>query len=286
MKKIGVGLVGSGFMGRSHAHAFRERRRVGQVCAIQRQGEEPVVGQLVDQHAGQQSQPHRSDGEPRTAHLPVGRSIGPALEMGDVLAILRGEPAAPDDLRSRALLLAGALLELGGAAAAGQGRALARETLDSGAALRKFERICIAQGGFREPVRARRQHVMTAGRSGVVRRIDNRKISRLAKLAGAPDWPAAGLELHVRLGDSVAAGQPVVTLHADSETELSYPLAYAAANRMPQAITELQKSLLAVEHYDHPLTCMALLALGRIAFDEGKYEAAITYCHEATISGA
>jgi tetratricopeptide (TPR) repeat protein len=69
-------------------------------------------------------------------------------------------------------------------------------------------------------------------------------------------------------------------------SQLELGLALAAANRMPQAITELQKSLLAAGQYDHPLTCLGLLELGRIAFEQGKYEAAITYFHEATISGA
>jgi tetratricopeptide (TPR) repeat protein len=68
--------------------------------------------------------------------------------------------------------------------------------------------------------------------------------------------------------------------------EIELGLAYAAANRMPQAISELQKGLLAAGQYDHPLTCVALLELGRIAFEQGKYEAATTYFHEATISGA
>ncbi len=69
-------------------------------------------------------------------------------------------------------------------------------------------------------------------------------------------------------------------------SQLELGLALAAANRMPQAISELQKSLLAAGQYDHPLTCVGLLELGRIAFEQGKYEAAVTYLHEATISGA
>ena len=63
-------------------------------------------------------------------------------------------------------------------------------------------------------------------------------------------------------------------------------LAYASSNRIPQAISELQKSLIAAGRYDHPLTCVAFLELGRIAFEQTKYEAAVTYFHEATISAA
>ncbi|MBW8883883.1 MAG: CHAT domain-containing protein [Planctomycetia bacterium] len=53
-----------------------------------------------------------------------------------------------------------------------------------------------------------------------------------------------------------------------------------------EAVSELQKSLVAAGQYDHPLTCVAFLELGRIAFEQGKFEAAVTYFHEATISGA
>jgi thymidine phosphorylase len=59
--------------------------------------------------------------------------------------------------------------------------------------------------------------------------IDNRKIARLAKLAGAPEVKAAGVEMHVRVGDTVEAGQPVCTLHAETPAELNYALDYAAS---------------------------------------------------------
>lgn len=160
---------------------------------------------------------------------PVGRSIGPALEILDVLSVLRAEPDAPADLRERALTLAAAVLELGGAAANGQGRARARQLLESGAAYAKFERICLAQGDFRKPPAARLQRVVVSSMTGTVAEIDNRKIARLAKFAGAPDSPAAGLRLHVRLGDQVERGEPLLTLHSETQTELDYALDYAGA---------------------------------------------------------
>jgi len=161
---------------------------------------------------------------------PVGRGIGPSLEARDVLSVLKCEPDAPPDLRQRAVTLAGALLEIAGAAAKGQGQAKAFEALDSGHAWTKFQRICEAQGGMRVPPPSRQQRPIIADRPGVVKAIDNRRIARLAKLAGAPDDKAAGLDLHVRLGDSVAAGQPLCTVHADAPGELSYAFDYAAAN--------------------------------------------------------
>ena len=158
---------------------------------------------------------------------PVGRGIGPALEARDVLAVLRGEPDAPADLRERAALVAGAVLEMGGVVAEGAGVQRALDTLDNGQAWDKFQRICQAQGGLREPPRAAHVKPLRAGHAGRVVHIDNRKLSRLAKLAGAPDRPAAGVHLQVRLGDELAAGQPLLFLHAQTPGELGYALDYA-----------------------------------------------------------
>ncbi len=158
---------------------------------------------------------------------PVGRGIGPALEARDVLAVLQCAPDAPADLRERALRVAGAVLELGGKARAGDGIALAAQTVDSGKAWDKFRRICIAQGGLRTPPQARLVQALTAPRDGKVLSIDNRRLSRLAKLAGAPECAAAGVHMAVRLDDAVQAGQPLLHLHADSPGELAYALDYA-----------------------------------------------------------
>ena len=165
---------------------------------------------------------------------PVGRGIGPALEARDVLAVLRRRVDAPADLRQRALALAGDVLEIGGAATAGCGMARAMETLDSGAALRKFEAMCTAQGGMREPAVSALHHVVTATRAGRIEGIDNRRLARLAKLAGAPRAPTAGLELHTRLHGLVDRGEPLMTIHAETPGELDYARAYLAAN--PQVV--------------------------------------------------
>lgn len=68
--------------------------------------------------------------------------------------------------------------------------------------------------------------------------------------------------------------------------ELQLGCAYAAANKPAQAASELSKSLLAGGTYDHPLTCIALVELGKLAFAQGKYEPAMKLFHEATISAA
>jgi len=170
---------------------------------------------------------------------PVGRGIGPALEAMDVMAVLQRSPDAPGDLRQRALVLAGAVLEMAGRAPPGAGEALAARTLDSGQALTKFIAICEAQGGMREPPRAPFRQAVPAPIDGRVGAVDNRLLARAAKLAGAPQDAAAGAVIHVRLGDAVVRGQPLFTLHAQSLGELTYALAYANAQK---PIVEVDRS--------------------------------------------
>jgi len=161
---------------------------------------------------------------------PVGRGIGPALEARDVLAVLQNAADAPPDLQRRSLALAGALLELGGAAAEGAGAALAGQVLADGRAWAKFQRICAAQGGMREPPAAPHRHPVVASRAGQIGAIDNRRLAKVAKLAGAPDDKVAGLELCVRIGDTVELGAPLFIVHAETRAELAYALAYVGAN--------------------------------------------------------
>lgn len=159
---------------------------------------------------------------------PVGRGIGPALEARDVLAVLRNAADAPDDLRDHAILLAGRIIELAQRAPTNAGAALAREVVGDGRAWRKFQAIAEAQGGLRSPPVAAERHVVAAIAPGVVTAIDNRRLARIAKLAGAPQSPAAGIDMHVRLGATVDRGQPLFTVHAQSSGELRYALEYAS----------------------------------------------------------
>jgi len=161
---------------------------------------------------------------------PIGRGIGPSLEAQDVLAVLQCAPDAPQDLRKRALALAGALIELAGMVPVGLGEAKAAQILDDGSAWAKFQRICEAQGGMRVPPVSKYQRPLVAVRSGLLEAIDNRRIAKLAKLAGAPDDKAAGVELHVRLGEGVTIGQPLCTVHSEAPGELAYALDYASKN--------------------------------------------------------
>lgn len=200
----------------------------GKTAKIRSEAEAKHLGERLARVAaafGLQTRIVRSDGS-----QPVGRGIGPALEARDILAVLDNQADAPADLRQRALTLAAELLELAGAAPDGGGYALAEETLSSGRAAKKFEAICQAQGGMREPTVAKRSFGILAPRDGVVAEFDNRRLGRVAKLAGAPAAPASGVELHVHLGDRVVREQPLFTIHAEASGELSYAREFAASN--------------------------------------------------------
>ncbi len=179
----------------------------------------------VAQAFGLKAKPVFTDGT-----QPVGRRIGPALEARDVLAVLDNAADAPHDLRERAVLLAGTLLELAGKAPEDAGRGMAEKVLASGQAAAKFRRICEAQGGLRTPPISSHRHEITSHGAGRVVAVDNRRLARVAKLAGAPEAKAAGVELHVALGDEIERGHPLYTIHAETPGELEYALEYAAAN--------------------------------------------------------
>lgn len=157
---------------------------------------------------------------------PVGRGIGPALEAHDVLAVLQNAPHAPLDLRIRAVHLAGEVLEMSGIAATGAGSDLAAKTLLDGRAWTKFQAICEAQGGLRVPPTAPLKREVVATNPGRICVVDNRRLSKLAKLAGAPTVASAGVYLHVAVGDPVEKGQPLFELHAETYGELEYAFKY------------------------------------------------------------
>jgi thymidine phosphorylase len=168
---------------------------------------------------------------------PIGNGIGPALEARDILRVLQRTGDAPQDLRERALWIAGSVLEMGGVALPGEGGAKAAGILESGQAWEKFRAICAAQGGMRTPPRSAHTYEVTAGLGGYVQAFDNRRLARLAKLAGAPHAPAAGIDLHVRLNDRVEPGQPLFTLHAEAPGELAYAMDFLAAEQSPLVLS-------------------------------------------------
>lgn len=157
---------------------------------------------------------------------PVGRGIGPALEAKDVLSVLRNEENAPPDLRERAIVLAGRLLEMAGKVDAGWGSKIASEILQKGIAYKKFVAICKAQGYFKVPETAPFKFEVKAFDHGRVTGIDNRKLAKVAKLAGAPSAMTAGVLLLTPLGTIVCKGDVLYEIHAESNGELDYSLDY------------------------------------------------------------
>lgn len=197
---------------------------VGPTAKVRSVGAAAVLGRdlvEVGQALGLEVRVMTSDGL-----QPVGRGIGPALEGRDVLAVLRGEPSAPADLRERALAVAGCVLELDPTVPQGTGHQRAREVLADGRAWRKLVAIATAQGGIREPPVAPLVVPVPATSAGRVVAIDNRRLARVAKLAGAPAAAAAGVVLCKRVGDLVEVGEPLFEVHAEVEGELTYALDY------------------------------------------------------------
>jgi thymidine phosphorylase len=160
---------------------------------------------------------------------PIGRGIGPVLEARDVMAVLRGDPAAPSDLRDRAVMLAGRVLDFDPELRGGQGYARAAELLASGAALEAMERIIAAQG--KHPFAAQvgaLSHDVTSPCDGSVASIDCHLIARIARLAGAPMDKGAGIDLLCKVGDAIGSGEPLYRIHAKSQTGLDFARELAA----------------------------------------------------------
>lgn len=153
---------------------------------------------------------------------PVGRGIGPALEAKDILAVLQGDSNAPLNLKERSITLAGQILECSPNVEKQTGYALAEKILNDGLAWKKFQAICSAQGGLFDPPTAKHQHTITSNRTGKILTVDNRILSRIAKLAGAPQAKAAGIEFLAPVGTQVNIGDPLFVIHAQTKGELNY----------------------------------------------------------------
>jgi len=159
---------------------------------------------------------------------PIGRGIGPVLEARDVMQVLQGDPAAPQDLRQKALRLAGRMIEFDPDVRGGQGYQIARDILDSGRALAQMNAIVDAQGRRAEPPQVGSlQAEVLAEADGVLVALDNLRIARIARLAGAPQVPGAGLDLLKKLGDPVAKGEPLYRIYAQFDADLQFARSHA-----------------------------------------------------------
>lgn len=149
---------------------------------------------------------------------PLGLTAGNALEVRESLEVLAG--GGPADVVELTVALAREML-----AAAGRPDADVEAALADGRAMDVWRRMIEAQGGDADaplPV-ARETEQVVAQADGVVTTVDAYAVGIAAWRLGAgrarkedPVQAGAGVELHVRPGDEVRAGQPLLTLHTDT----------------------------------------------------------------------
>jgi len=157
---------------------------------------------------------------------PVGRGIGPALEIRDILRVLSQSDNRPLDLEKRAIKLAGALLELTGKVSKGQGINIALAQLKNGEALAQFRKIISAQGGDGNLSESsikigEYQSEFKSERKGIIKSIDNLSLIRLVRLLGSPVTKEGGIYLNKIKNEQVAAGETLFTLYTTSEQRLA-----------------------------------------------------------------
>jgi len=161
---------------------------------------------------------------------PLGNMVGNALEVLEVIEVLRG--GGPEDLQQLCLELAGWMLYLGNVSATvAAGRQRAAELLSSGKALEKFGQMVEMQGGdprtLDDPKRlpqARKTRKVPSARGGYLTSLQCEQFGTASVILGGGRErkedsvdPAVGIVLHKKVGDRVAAGEVLATIHYNSE---------------------------------------------------------------------
>jgi thymidine phosphorylase len=160
---------------------------------------------------------------------PIGSGVGPNLEARDIMRVLENSPQASQHLREKALQLSGRIIEFDNKVRAGQGYAIAREILESGRALEKFNTIIDAQGRNPEPLTFGTLTFDVASPiTGHVSAINNFVVAHIARLAGAPIDKGAGIEIHKKIDDHVVKGEPLYTIYAKFEADFTFAQEAAA----------------------------------------------------------
>jgi len=197
--------VGSGAFMKTREQATTLARTMVAICAGMRKS---VVARLT------------------SMEQPIGQYVGNALEVMESLDVLEGK--GPADTVALTVELGAEMLVLGRAAKdLDEGRAKIARSLQDGSAREKFGQIIAAQHGDRRVLDDRsrlpsapKKTDFTAARAGRVVAADSEAVGVASLLLGggrlrAEDGvdPRVGLQIHARLGDVVAAGQPIATLH-------------------------------------------------------------------------
>jgi len=163
---------------------------------------------------------------------PLGLKVGNALEVVECIEVLQGQ--GPADLRELCLELAAWMFHLGGTApTVEQGKADAAKILDSGKALERFRQMVELQGGdvstIDDPTRlphTQQTQVVKSSKSGYITAMNCEAVGTACVVLGGgrekkedPVDPAVGIVLHHKVGDEVAAGEPLCTIHFNSEAK-------------------------------------------------------------------
>ncbi len=165
---------------------------------------------------------------------PLGRLAGNALEVKESLEALSG--GGPADLRELCLELAAWMFALGERVSnLAEGRELASEMIASGRARDKFREIITLQGGdplvVDDPGRlpqAQHKEDVKSPADGYVTSMQCEQMGVACVILGGGREkkedsidPAVGLEFHKRVGDPVKRGDPLCTIHYNSEARLA-----------------------------------------------------------------
>ncbi|HTW57023.1 MAG TPA: thymidine phosphorylase [Terriglobales bacterium] len=163
---------------------------------------------------------------------PLGNMIGNALEVVECVEILRG--AGPQDLRELCLELAGWMLYLGGASkSVVEGKQQSASLISSGHALEKFRQMIELQGGDPHVIddakhlpQAQHSTQVASAKSGFIASMQCEQIGTACVILGGGRErkedsvdPAVGIVLHKKVGDKVSAGEPLATIHYNSESK-------------------------------------------------------------------
>ena len=163
---------------------------------------------------------------------PLGNMIGNALEVVEVVDVLRG--GGPEDLRDLCLELAGWMLHLGGVArTVAEGKQQSANLISSGKALEKFRQMIELQGGDPRIIDDTKrlpqpQHTMEVAstKTGYVASMQCEQIGTACVILGGGRErkedsvdPAVGIVLHKKVGDRVAAGEPLATIYYNAEAK-------------------------------------------------------------------
>lgn len=160
---------------------------------------------------------------------PLGNMVGNALEIQESIAILKGE--GPEDITELVMTLGSQMVVLAKKAATlAEARAKLEEVVANGSALEVFRQMIVAQGGdprvIEDPTlmpQAKYHFELPAPQAGYVTKMTADEIGIAAMLLGGGrqaktdviDY-AVGIELHKKVGDAVAEGESLLTIHSNT----------------------------------------------------------------------